>query len=186
MPTAVCWFCPVIKQSTLNCYMMYTFAKLLLSELPPWLLHLISLCFYFLHYSSQIHAVLPVLPVSIYVQLPILFPAFLHVMLWSQAPWFQIISGHHMCSMNDIMFRKGSFCDNHSTIRPHITNSVEQSLSEPDFSSASQICCMLWNPKVPHHAHSSLPPFHVWARWIQFTPWHHIYLWSILVVSLQL
>jgi len=71
---------------------------------------------------------------------------------------------------------KDPFVTTHNTIRPYVTNSVEQSLSEPDYSSSSQICCILWNPKFHYHAHNSLPPFPVWARWIQFTPCHHIYL----------
>ena len=81
---------------------------------------------------------------------------------------------------------KDPFVTTHNTIKPHVTNSVELILWEPNYSSASQICCLLWNPKVHYHDHNSLPPFPVWARWIQFTPCHHIYSWSILVVSFQL
>jgi hypothetical protein len=164
---------------------MYTFAKLLLSELPPWLLHLISLCFCFLHYSSHFRAVLPILPV---------YPHSVACFISSFSSCHAVIP-RTLVSDNfrtSYVFNEWYFVLKRillwlpTTPSDHMSLTVEQSLSEPNYSSASQICCILWNPKVHYHAHNSLPPFPVWARWIQFTSCHHIYSWSILVVSFQL
>ena len=61
---------------------------------------------------------------------------------------------------------------------------MEQSLSwEADRFSASQILCILWNPKVHYRIHKYPPPVPTWASSIQSVP-PHLNSWrSTLILS---
>jgi len=68
----------------------------------------------------------------------------------------------------------------------YLTNSMEQQSSSVEANSHSanqEIPFLLWNLKVLYSVHKTLPMVLSWARWIQSTQSHSIFLISILISS---